>query len=297
MAGRRDLPLDRDGSARFLPWLVALMVYLAALAIAGGAALHDAVRTWDAGLSGSLTVELPRGANGAAVPQDRIDAALKLLGQVPGIAQATRLDGPAETRLLAPWLGQDVDVSALPLPVLIDVTLKPGLALDPDTLAQRLRIVAPGARVESHGSWLDRLFRIARLIEAGAAAIVLLIGLVAVVTVVFTTRTGLAIHAPIVELVHLIGASDAYVARQFQWHAFRLGLAGGGIGLVMALVSFAALRWTADQGLLPGEAALLPAFHLPLAGWLAVLALPLVMGLVGLVTARRTVLSTLGRMP
>ncbi|MDB5360672.1 MAG: cell division protein [Rhodospirillales bacterium] len=297
MARSRDLPLDRDGSARFLPWLVALMVYLAALTIAGGAALHDAVQTWDAGLAGTLTVELPRGTNGAGVPQDRIDATLKLLGQIPGVAQATRLDGPAETRLLAPWLGQDVDVQALPLPVLIDVQLKPGVSLDADTLAQRLRIVAPGTTVESHGSWLDRLFRIARLVQFGAAAIVLLIGLVAVITVIFTTRTGLAIHAPVVELVHLIGASDAYVARQFQWHAFRLGLGGGGIGLVMTLVSFAALKWTAQQGLLPGETALLPALHLPLAGWIAVLALPLVMGLVGLATARHTVLRTLGRMP
>jgi cell division transport system permease protein len=293
----RDLPLDRDGSVRFLPWLVALMVYLAALTIAGGAALHDAVTSWDAGLSGTLTIELPRGANGAAVPEDRVDAALKQLGQVPGIASSTRLDAAAETRLLAPWLGQDVDVSALPLPVLIDVQLKPGVALDPDTLAQRLRIAAPGTTVESHGSWLDRLFRIARLVELGAAAVVILIGLVAIATVIFTTRTGLAIHGPVVELVHLIGASDAYVASQFQWHAFRLALAGGGIGLVMALISFGALKWTSEQGLLPGETALLPTFHLPLLGWIAVLSLPLVMGLVGLVTARRTVLGTLGRMP
>ena len=293
----RALPLDADGSSRFLPWLIALMVYLAALTIGGGAALHDAVESWNAGLAGTLTIELPRGTNGAPVPQDRVEAALTQLGQIPGIAHAARLDRPAETRLLAPWLGQDVDVSVLPLPVLIDVQTKPGAALDPDTLAQRLAIVAPGTRVESHGSWLTRLFRIARLIEFGAAAIVGLIGLVAVLTVVFTTRTGLAIHAPVVQLVHLIGASDAYVARQFQWHAFRLGLGGGGIGLVMALVSYGALRWTAEQGLLPGEAALLPTFHLPLAGWIAVLALPPIMGLVGLVTARRTVLATLGRMP
>jgi len=297
MARARDLPLDDDGSARFLPWLVALMVYLAALAIGGGAALHNAVERWNAGLAGALTIELPRGANGAPVAQDRVDAVLGELGRVPGIVHASRLDPAAETRLLAPWLGQDVDISVLPLPVLIDVETRPGVMLDPDTLAQRLAIVAPGTSVESHGSWLARLFRIARLIEFGAATIVLLIGGVAVLTVVFVTRTGLAMHAPVVELVHLIGASDAYVARQFQWHAFRLAFGGGGIGLVMALVSYGALRWTAGQGLLPGEAAVLPVFHLPLLGWLAVLALPPAMGLVGLVTARRTVLGTLGRMP
>ncbi|HEV2677641.1 MAG TPA: cell division protein [Aliidongia sp.] len=297
MARSRDLPLDTDGSTRFLPWLVALMVYLAALTIAGGAALHDAVDSWNAGLAGTLTVELPRGATGAPVPQDRIDAVLAQLGQIPGIAAATRLDASVEKRLLAPWLGQDVDVSVLPLPVLIDVQTRPGVALDPDTLAQRLAIAAPGTRVESHGAWLSRLFRIAGLVQVGAAAIVGIIGFVAVLTVVFTTRTGLAIHAPVVQLVHLIGASDTYVARQFQWHAFRLGLGGGGIGLVMALVSYGALRWTAGQGLLPGEVGLLPSFHLPLLGWIAILALPLAMGLVGLVTARRTVLRTLGRMP
>ncbi|GGF46725.1 cell division protein [Aliidongia dinghuensis] len=297
MARAPALPLSTDGSTRFLPWLVALMVYLAALTIAAGAALHSAVDSWNAGLAGTLTIELPRGADGTPVPPARLEATLKQLAQDPGIARAVPLDAAAETRLLAPWLGQDVDVSVLPLPVLIDVQTKPGALIDPDTLAQRLAITAPGTRVESHGSWLARLFRIAGLIEFGAALIVVLIGAVAVLTVIFTTRTGLAIHAPVVELVHLIGASDTYVARQFQWHAFRLGLGGGGIGLVMALVSYGALRWTADQGLLPGEAALLPTFRLPLLGWVAVLALPPLMGLVALVTARRTVLRTLGRMP
>jgi cell division transport system permease protein len=39
---RLDLPLDRDGSVRFLPWIVALMVYLASLALAGTLVVRDA---------------------------------------------------------------------------------------------------------------------------------------------------------------------------------------------------------------------------------------------------------------
>ena len=35
-----DIPFDRDGSGRFLPWLVALMVYLAALALSGALVLE-----------------------------------------------------------------------------------------------------------------------------------------------------------------------------------------------------------------------------------------------------------------
>ncbi len=52
-------PFDRDGSGRFLPWLIALMVYLAALATSGALALDRALARWDRGLAGTLTVELP----------------------------------------------------------------------------------------------------------------------------------------------------------------------------------------------------------------------------------------------
>ena len=54
-----DIPFDRDGSGRFLPWLIALMVYLAALASSGALALDGALERWDRGLAGTLTVELP----------------------------------------------------------------------------------------------------------------------------------------------------------------------------------------------------------------------------------------------
>ena len=37
-ASRSDLPLERDASARVLPWVIAVMVYLATLAIEIGRA-------------------------------------------------------------------------------------------------------------------------------------------------------------------------------------------------------------------------------------------------------------------
>ena len=55
----REVPLDRDASVRFLPWLVAFMVYLAALALTAGMAMQKLVLRWDQGLAGRLTVQLP----------------------------------------------------------------------------------------------------------------------------------------------------------------------------------------------------------------------------------------------
>ena len=60
---------------------------------------------------------------------------------------------------------------------------------------------------------------------------VLLVGGASVAAVVFAVRTGLAIHSPVVELLHIMGATDAYVARQFQTHVAGLALRGGLVGL------------------------------------------------------------------
>ena len=52
---RLDIPLNRDSSVRFLPWIIALMVYLAGLALAGTLVLNAALQRWDRSLSGTLT--------------------------------------------------------------------------------------------------------------------------------------------------------------------------------------------------------------------------------------------------
>jgi cell division transport system permease protein len=296
MAGTSTLPLHGDGSTRFLPWLIALMVFLAALSTVAAFALDSALERWDGGLRGTLTVQLPRPSTGLPIAPQTLQATLEFLRTVPGVVSATALDPVAEAALLQPWLGSGFDALQLPLPVLLDLHLAPDADLDPVQLTRRLGAFVAGATVETHGAWLDRLFRVAALIELGAAGVVVVIASVAVVTVVFTTRTGLMIHAPIVDLLHLIGAADDHVARQFQWHAFRLGVRGGAIGLVLALLAFGALRLVAEQGALSSPD-LMPGFRIPVAAWILVSLLPVGMGFVGLLTARVTVLRALARIP
>jgi cell division transport system permease protein len=295
MAGTKTLPLDHDGSARFLPWLIGLMVFLAALATGAGFAIDVTLIRWDDGMRGTLTVQLPQPLTGTLATAS-VDQVLTLLRDTAGVSAVSVLDGQREAALLQPWLGESVEIGQLPLPVLIDVRRVETTPLDVPELERRLAGIVPGASVETHGAWLERLFRIAGAIEIGAAVIVGLIVTVAVLTVIFITRTGLMIHAQIVDLLHLMGATDRYIAAGFQWHAFRLGLRGGIIGLAPALLAFGAITLAGQQ---TGSAVadLAPGLHLPLAAWVIVVSLPLVMGLVGLVTARLTVLRTLARMP
>jgi len=290
------LPLSRDASSRFLPWLIAFMVWLAAMAFAVLMILSAAGQQWRAGLEGTLTVQvLPPPQGDAAEIRTRVERAIALLRATPGVASAEPVPDSRVAALLEPWLGKGA-LSAemnLPVPRLIDVRLAQGAAIDGGALRARLAAEIPGAELDDHGVWLDRLVALARALEVIAFAVVGLIGLAAVATVVFATRTGLAIHHDVVELLHLIGAQDSYVAGQFQGRAFWLGLRGGLAGTALAAVTLVFLGYLAERI----EASLLPPLALSAWQWAALAGIAPGAALISMLTARVTVQRAVGRMP
>ena len=70
-----EMPFARDDTTRFLPWLMAFMVFLAALSVAGFFVLGDAARAIDRGIENTVTIQLPAGDNVKA-DEDRIAGAL-----------------------------------------------------------------------------------------------------------------------------------------------------------------------------------------------------------------------------
>jgi cell division transport system permease protein len=292
---RLDIPLNRDTSVRFLPWIIALMVYLAGLALASTLVLQGALQRWDASLSDTLTVQLPPAGDGKP---DALATAVALLRATPGVTRAEPLSHEAMERLIAPWLGTAMTVQELSLPQLIDLRIDPAKPPDLAALRARLAAAVPGAGLDDHRLWLDRLAGLVLSIEATALAIVLLIGGAAVMTVIFTTRAGLAVHHAVVEVLHLIGARDGYIAGQFQRQALELALRGGIIGLLLTLLTLIAIgRVGAATALFGGHVRLLPALALQPWHWLALLALPLAAAFIAMLTARLTVLRALKRMP
>ena len=128
-----DLIPDSEGAGRFLPWVVAVMVFFAALAGAIGLILHKATGDWRDDLSNKITVEiLPNPGTTETKGQDTsvlITAVTKALQDTPGIIKVRQLDKTEIVKLLEPWLGGENIIAELPLPHLIDVELSPDLSL------------------------------------------------------------------------------------------------------------------------------------------------------------------------
>lgn len=291
MARPGALPLSADPAARFLPWLMAVMVFVATLALAGTLALSETITRWDRSLSATLTVQIPAtaGEDRAALSEE----VLSVLRDTPGIAAATPVPADRMAALLAPWLGTDAVLRTLPLPTLIDVQIGDRRRLDRPRLRSRLAGVAPGISVDDHGRWLERLVRLGRTVQATAILVAALVGLASMAIIAYTARTGVAVHRGIIELLHLMGARDNFIARQFAREAGRAALIGGAAGLLMAALALFAVGLFAAQL----DDRTLPGLILRPLDWSLLALLPLAGALVARATAWLTVIRTLARLP
>jgi cell division transport system permease protein len=287
VAKREELLPDRDGAARFLPWTVAVMIYLAALALAGALALDSGLRRFDRSISGTATVQLP-GADARSLAR-----ALEILYETPGIAGARPLDEPELQRLVEPWLGKGSLPAGVALPALIDLRLDPVERPDLKALARRLAAELPGAQLDDHQSWVARLQLLGRAGQWVAAVVVLAVTLATIAIVIVTTRAGLAQHQGVIEVLHLIGARDRWIAARVQGHALSLAFRGGLLGLSLAALTLFAL-WRFGDGVFGN---LLPAVTLTPAQWGMLVGLAPAGALIAMWTARLTVLGALARRP
>jgi cell division transport system permease protein len=319
-AGFDELGLRRAISDRLLPFLVAAMAFLAALALTGWVGAAALANSWHAGVASTLTVQVPQPGDPAAQGGGtRVARVLATLRAAPDVAEARALTEDELANLLRPWLGAGADRLAIPLPAVIAVRLADS-AGDIEALARQLEALAPGTLTERHAGWMRRLSVLARSLQACAGLILLLVAAVAVTVVAVATRAGLAARREAIEIVHGLGATDFYIAGRFAVRATMLAAVGGGVGAVVALpvllvlanlaapltgsVPHISLPAGRPAGLPPGLPAGLAAglpidllTALPALVWLALPVLPLLAAAIGCITAQITVRRWLRRLP
>jgi cell division transport system permease protein len=131
---------------------------------------------------------------------------------------------------------------------------------------------------------------------AGIAILGLVLA-VTVLSVTFATRGAMAANRPIIEVLHYVGATDGFVAGQFQRHFLMLGFKGGAIGGGAAIVLFgmieAASAWLAGTPAATRQPALFGSFSIGVAGYLAILLQIVLMAVVTALASRHTVNRTL----
>jgi cell division transport system permease protein len=215
-------------AGRSLVIVIAIMTFLAALAAAAALLVSQASVEWRAEASSEASVQL-RPTPGRDMEAD-LKKAAEILQKTAGVREAQIYTKAESEQLLAPWLGQGLDLSELPTPRMIVVKLDPKRRPDLPSLREELAAATPNAVLDDHHIFLEPLGDMARAAVAVSALIFILIVGAMGIAVASATRAAVATNREIVEVLHIVGAADNFIAREFQRRFLALGLRGALIG-------------------------------------------------------------------
>jgi cell division transport system permease protein len=274
--------LPRPGRRNTLPWLIAAVAFLMALAAAAALSLGRSADTVAATATGRITVSIAEAdpARRAALT----GRAIAILSDRRIVRNVRRVDDSEVRRLVAPYFGNDADLA---LPTLIDADLLPGTPID--AVRAALHPIA-AAQVDAEGEALSPLLRLIAALRRLALAVLLLAAGVAILVTMLVARAALAAHAGTIETLHGLGATDVQLARLLERRTALDALVGGSIGLLPA-IGVIILVGTELGALNGGDTAQ----RLPATDWGLLAILPLLLALAALLATRLTILMQLRR--
>lgn len=297
MAPRRGAPLVPSSSisGRALAVIIAIMTFLGSLTVGSVDLVRTAAVDWTSSVVREATIQV-RPAQGRDLAAD-VTRATEIAVRFPGVADVSPYTAEETRRMLEPWLGSGLGTEDLPIPRLIVVKLTDDRPADLAAFRQALAEV-PTASLDDHRQWFDRLRAMARAVVVVGLVIVALMVAATGLSVVFATRAAVESNRPVVEVLHFVGARDAFIAGEFQRHVLLLALKGGLAGGILAmgamlLAGFVSARWRATAG---GDQieALFGSFSLGATGYAGIALLVLLVTAVAAATCRWTVMRTLG---
>ena len=268
---------NRDGSLIFV---VATLCFLACLMALTVIATNRAVQGWSDQLNSQATIIVRPRAN--ETPDLAAARAAEALAGVPGVTEARALEREKAEALVEPWLGDITDLEDLPIPRLVAVDLDNTHPATSATLSAALKARGIDGIVDDHSIWTRDIARSAGVLRWVCGGVFILITASAGAIVALATRAGLLARREVVEVLHLTGAENLYIARLFQARFAQLAAWAGALGAVGAAGVGAILRVTGGGG------GLTPAIPIIWSDLLAVAPCPLVAALVAAIAARLT---------
>lgn len=296
MLPRGETPIvpKRSIAGRALVAVVAIMTFLASLTTGAVMLVRSSAMEWQSDVAREVTIQV-RPMDGKNLDAE-VARAVEIAKAFPGVGEVRAFTKEESASLLEPWLGSGLALEDLPVPRMIVVKL-PSSDLDLAPLKKSLADKVPGASLDDHRAWIERMRTMAGTTVAGGIGLLILMLVATVLSVIFATRGAMATNRPIVEVLHFIGAKSGFIASQFQRHFLLLGLEGGLIGGGVAMLVFGAAGIVASlsAGSPGGDqlAALFGSFSLGWGGYLAIAGQIVLIALVTAIASRQTVNRTL----
>ncbi|WP_240230957.1 cell division protein FtsX [Devosia lacusdianchii] len=288
--GAAPIVPEKSVAGRTLLLMITIMSFLSAVTLGGVVLVQKSAIAWSADVGREVTIQIR--PVGGEVMESNLRTAVSLAETTPGVASARALTIEESQKLLEPWLGAGLDLTAIEIPRLVVVQLADPVDADIEGLQRNLAAVK-GASLDTHAAWRQQLNTMAGTIVLSGLLVLILIGAATVLAIIFATRGAMATNREIVDVLHYIGASNKFIAGEFQGRFLSIGLQGGLLGVVAALLFFAIIG-TAAGNMLSSEAGaqvgvLFGRFALGIDGLIGIAAVVPVIAALTAITSRMTV--------
>jgi cell division transport system permease protein len=231
-------PIVPAGSVtgRSLTLVITIMCFLACLTAGAVYMMNQSASAWLRDIASEVTVQIE------SKDKNDVDKLVTdvsgYLSRQPGIANVRPLSIADAAQLLEPWLGQTDALASLPVPRLIAIELDRQSPPDLGMMRAELGRQFKGVSLDDHRRWQQQIRTITRSFALGGLAILLLVGAATTSIIVSATKSAMASNREIVEVLHFVGATDRFIAREFERHFLRLGVRAGIVGAVWAMFVF-----------------------------------------------------------
>jgi len=226
-------------TSRALTLVVAIMCFLACLTAGAVYMMNQSANAWLKDIASEITVQV--------IPAEKVDTertvkdVTAFLAQQPGVASVRPLSADTGAHLLEPWLGSSEALKALPVPRLIAVEVNRTQPPDLNAIRAALARQFPAVALDDHRQWQKQIRGVTRSFALGGIAILALVGAATTAIIITATRSAIASNREIVEVLHFVGATDRFIAREFEKQFLTLGVRAGIVGAASAMAAFIAL--------------------------------------------------------
>ncbi len=288
---KNELPIDEGYSHTFLSVIVGVSVFLFAITLSGVLGINTMFENSRKQVVTNFTVQVLPLPNYEDSKKDLLNI-VSFLERYPNIEQVSVLSDSELRYLLEPWLGNNVDIELLPIPKLLDVKINQAKNFDYKELTIRLSEVSAQASINDHNLWLSRLLKFINSLKMLALTVLLLVALASVTAIIYAAQTSLNIHRDIISILHVIGATDKYIALNYVKQISKTSITAGIIGTLIAVPAIMIIGSMA-KGI---EAGIFNSVTFGLEEWLSIFLLPIATSILVATTAYLTIVKTLRNM-
>ena len=279
------LPIS-DAREAALFFVIGALCFLAALAALTTRGTYKAAAAWGAQIEGEITVVM-RGTDRRAAEELAND-----VGQLASVLEARVLTREEITTLLEPSLGAGGVPAGLPLPIIMAVQADTASGDPTEAIEVQMKRAGIEGDVAGNAGYSATVGATLGTMRLVALSIVALLSATAIAVIAFATHAALLARKDIVDVLHLSGAEDRFIAGLFESRFWNLALRAGAGGAIAALMVTALIVFTGSGGG-AAQAQLMPKLSIDFWDGIILLVTPIVAGLAARIAARLTVTASL----